>query len=91
MYIAILFFLSKVFDLITTRAFLSRGILESNIIYRKYGEEASFYLVYILTFIIYLILNFFGKHKEIKEVLIIYLVISFTIPIFNLITLLAFN
>lgn len=86
MYIAILYFLSKLFDLYTTRVFLAHGLTESNIFYNIYGEDFAFFLNYILTFVIYLVMNYFGKHKEVKEILIIYLAISFLVPIFNIAT-----
>jgi hypothetical protein len=84
--IAILFFISKVFDLITTRIFLAHGIKESNFLYNKYGEDFSFFLVYALTFVIYLVVKYAGKYEEVKEILILYIAISFIVPIFNLIT-----
>lgn len=83
MLIPILFFTSKLLDLFITRVFLSHGMKESNILYNAYGEDFSFYLVYFLTFVIYIILEFFDI-KQIKEVLLIYIFISFAISVFNL-------
>ncbi len=83
MYLSILFFISKLFDLFTTRLFLSKGMVESNIIYNRFGEDVSFWLVYMFTFVLYFILQKFD-HKELRECLIIYIIISFAIPLFNI-------
>ena len=86
MLIAILFFVSKMFDLFTTNLLLRHGFRESNFIYNKYGETTCFILVYISTFIIYGLQKLFKIYelRFMEEILIILIAISIIVPVYNL-------
>jgi len=84
MKLTILFFVSKIFDLFTTRLFLKKGLEESSIIYNKLGENMTFWLIYLLTPIVYLFIQKYKRNNTIMDLVIIYIAISFIVPLYNL-------
>lgn len=87
MYLAIMFFLAKMLDLVSTNIALSKGRAETNLIYNNFGEFGMFIVIYLFTFIIYFSLLIFKQNKILKEVLLIYIFISFIVPLYNIISI----
>lgn len=87
MLIPLLWFISKIIDVLATQILIKNGGFETNPLFEKIITESPYLVmifIYFTTLVLYLFLRYF-KQAIFKEILKLIVIMSFIVAIFNLV------